>query len=149
MVSSERQARSAVRARKNARKAHIAIVNARRAQRSNQPQPQPQPHSSQPRNEAHRANQVVVPADRVPDEEFNPLPHGQMVRTGIVRCQGIDPDWPIHLVLFYQCWWMVSFHQISGCHLNLEFRFVISTGGQPVDQQEPPVLDVWSIFGGI
>lgn len=114
MVSSERRAKSKARSRRVAARAHIANVNARRAQSAAQPQssspPLSQPHSSQPNDENRMANQLVKPIDRIPDEEFNPLPHGQMVRSGIIRSAGIDPQWPVKLIRFYECWWMVSFH---------------------------------------
>ena len=117
MVSSQRKANAKARSRRMAARALIANVNAARA--TTAVQPTAQPHSSQPSNEAHRANQVVHRTDDVPVEEFNPLPHGPVVRTRIVRSEGVDPNWPIKLVLFYHCWWSVSFHRISGSYLNL------------------------------
>jgi len=114
MVSSERRAKSKARSRRVAARAHIANVNARRAQSAAQPQssspPLSQPRSSQPSDENRMANQLVQPFERIPDEEFNPLPHGPMVRSGIIRSAGIDPQWPVKLIRFYECWWMVSFH---------------------------------------
>ena len=106
MVSSERRAKSNARSRRSVNRALIASVNARRAQRAVQDDSPPQPP-----NEANERsqNQIVQPPNPIPDREFNPLPHGQMVRSGIVRSAGIDPSWGQKLKRFYECWWMVSF----------------------------------------
>ena len=130
MVSTEKQARAKAASRRRANRANLALANeaknrARRevsthpsSQRSSQPSSHP---SSQPRD-GRSDNRVVTSSSQIPQQEFNRLPHGQIVRGGIVRADGIDPQWPKKLIRLYECWWMVSLNQHSSSLSNFELR---------------------------
>ena len=117
MVSSERRARSKAHSRRQANRANLALANEALRSRN----AVPAHPSSQPRD-GRSDNRVVAPSSQIPEQEFNRLPHGQIVRGGIVRADGIDPQWPKKLIRLYECWWMVSLNQHSSSLFNFELR---------------------------